>query len=425
MSGTIEKEINKPLVDLNKEALEYHAKLPAGKLGIKITKPTNTQKDLSLAYTPGVAEPVRAIAKNASDAYKYTSKGNLVAVISNGTAVLGLGNVGALAGKPVMEGKAVLFKRFADIDVFDIEVDCLDPKDLTDTIARISPTFGGINLEDIRAPECFEVEKALIEKLDIPVFHDDQHGTAIIVAAGLLNALELQQKKLNEIQLTCVGAGAAGIATINLLMGLGLKLENICMVDTVGVIHSERQDLNKYKQIFAHKTHKRSLEDAVKDADVFIGVAKANLLTPEMLKTMNKNPIVFALSNPDPEIHPKVAHAVRQDLLIATGRSDLPNQINNALCFPYIFRGALDVRAKSINLEMKIAAVHAIRNLAKQPVPKEVLDAYNLEKLEFGFNYIVPKPLDPRLFEIVPKEIAKAAIATKVARLELPENYLK
>ncbi len=413
----------KKSTDLNKESLDYHAAYPAGKISINITKPTNSQKDLSLAYTPGVAEPVRAIAKNPEDAYKYTSKGNIVAVISNGTAVLGLGNVGALAGKPVMEGKAVLFKRFAGIDGIDLEIDALDPKDIIDTVRRVSPSFGGINLEDIRAPECFEVEKTLIEQLDIPVFHDDQHGTAVVVAAGLLNALELQHKHIEQIKLTCVGAGAAGIATINFLIALGLKKENICLVDTVGVIHSEREDLNQYKQAFAIKTNKRSLQDALRDADVFIGVSKANLLTTEMLASMAKNPIVFALANPDPEIHPRIALATRNDLIMATGRSDFPNQINNTLCFPYIFRGALDVRANKINTEMKIAAVHAIKDLAKEPVPSEVLKAYNINHLEFGRDYLVPKPLDPRLLERVPPRIARAAILTGVARLGYPKHY--
>lgn len=406
----------KKATNLNQEALEYHAAYPAGKISISITKPTNSQKDLSLAYTPGVAEPVRAIAKNPEDAYKYTSKGNLVAVISNGTAVLGLGNVGALAGKPVMEGKAVLFKRFANIDSIDLEIDSEEPKELINIIKKVSPSFGGINLEDIKAPECFEIEEALVDQLDIPVFHDDQHGTAIVVAAGLLNALELQHKSIDQIKLTCVGAGAAGIATINLLIALGLKQENICLVDTVGVIYQGRSDLNKYKQALAIQTNKRSLADAMVGADVFIGVSKANVLTKEMLKTMAKNPIVFAMANPDPEIHPKIALEAREDLIMATGRSDFPNQVNNTLCFPYIFRAALDARASKINIEMKIAAVHAIRNLAKEPVIPEVLKAYNLDHLEFGPNYIVPKPLDPRLLETVPPAIVKAAIATGVAK---------
>lgn len=413
----------KKVIDFNQEALDYHSSYPVGKVRISLSKPANSQKDLALAYSPGVAVPVKKIAENPENAYKYTNKGNLVAVISNGTAVLGLGNVGALAGKPVMEGKAILFKRFANIDGFDVSVDALDPKELVNIISKIALNFGGINLEDIRAPECFEVEQALIEKLDIPVFHDDQHGTAIVVAAALLNALELQSKTLDQVKLTCVGAGAAGIATMKLLISMGLKKENLYLVDTVGVIHTERSDLNKYKTELAAKTDKRSLADAIDGADVFIGLSQANLLTPEMLKTMAKNPIVFAMANPDPEIHPTIALATRNDLIIATGRSDLPNQVNNTLCFPYIFRAALDVRASIINMEMKIAAVHAIKDLAKQPVIKEVLDAYKLDHLEFGREYLVPKPLDPRLLEVVPRAIAKAAIATKVAKLGFPKHY--
>lgn len=410
-------------VDLNQEAIKYHEAYPAGKIGVSLNKPTNSQKEISLAYSPGVAAPVIAIAKNPEDAYKYTNKGNLVAVISNGTAVLGLGNVGALAGKPVMEGKAVLFKRFANVDSFDVSIDSLDPKEIINIVSKIALNFGGINLEDIRAPECFMIEKELIEKLDIPVFHDDQHGTAIVVAAGLLNALELKNKRLDQIKLTCVGAGAAGIATMRLLVELGLKKSNICLVDSIGVINKNRQDLNIYKQEFVIDTDKSTLLDALVGADVFIGLSSANLLTPEMLKTMNSDPIVFAMANPDPEIHPKLALATRKDVIIATGRSDLPNQVNNTLCFPYIFRAALDIRARKINMEMKIAAVNAIRNLAKQPVIKEVLIAYQLEHLEFGENYIIPKPLDPRLLEVVPSAIAKAAIATKVAKLHYPNHY--
>jgi malate dehydrogenase (oxaloacetate-decarboxylating)(NADP+) len=413
----------KVTTDLQQKALDYHAAYPAGKLGVSLHKPAQNQHDLSLAYSPGVSVPVLKIAENPEDAYKYTNKGNLVAVISNGTAVLGLGNVGALAGKPVMEGKAMLFKRFANIDSFDVSVDALDPKELVEVVSKIALNFGGINLEDIRAPECFYVEQALIERLDIPVFHDDQHGTAIVVAAALLNALELNNKSLHEVQVACVGAGAAGIATINLLTELGLKKEQICLVDTKGVIHTGRTDLNEYKKAFALSTNKRSLEDSVNEADVFIGLSQANLLTPTMLKTMNKNPIVFAMANPNPEIHPKLALETRDDVIIATGRSDLPNQVNNTLCFPYIFRAALDVRASKINLEMKIAAVQAIRNLTKKPVIKEVLDAYKLSHLEFGKEYLVPKPLDPRLLEVVPPAIAKAAISTGVAKKDFPAHY--
>ena len=358
--------------DLAKMALEYHCMPTPGKIGIISTKPTETQNDLSLCYTPGVAEPVKAIAQNPQAAYRFTSKGNLVGVITNGTAVLGLGNVGPLASKPVMEGKAVLFKRFADIDVFDIEIDCDDPTAFIDTVARIAPTFGAINLEDIKAPECFVIEQALQERLNIPVFHDDQHGTAIVIAAGLLNALELQGKKIEDARIVCAGAGAAGIAAMRLLMKLGAKHDNMLMVDRVGVIHSERKDLNEYKQAFAVKTNKHTLTDALTDADVFIGVSGPGLLTPDMLALMAKKPIVFALSNPIPEIMPEVAHQVRNDLIMATGRSDYPNQVNNALCFPYMFRGALDVYASCINEEMQLAAVNAIKDLAREPVPESV-----------------------------------------------------
>lgn len=406
-------------------ALDYHEFPTPGKLGINITKPTETQKDLALAYSPGVAEPVRAIALDPENAYRYTTKGNLVAVISDGTAVLGLGDVGPLASKPVMEGKGVLFKRFADVDVFDIEVDAGSPEAFIDTVAHISPTFGGINLEDIKAPQCFEIERALIERLNIPVFHDDQHGTAVVVAAGLLNALELQGKKISEVKLVCLGAGAAGIATMRLLIAMGLRKDHIYMVDRQGVIHTGRKDLNTYKFAFAIETDKHTLAEAIKDSDVFIGVSGANLMTADMLRSMAAKPIVFALSNPDPEIHPEIALHVRDDLILATGRSDFPNQINNVLCFPYIFRGALDVRATAINQEMLIAAVNAIRGLVHLPVPREVLEACHnkTDKLEFGPQYIIPKPQDPRLIKVVPPAIAQAAIATKVAKLGYPAHY--
>jgi len=388
---------------LNQAALEYHAKPKPGKLSIQITKSTETQRDLSLAYTPGVAEPVRRIAQNEDAAYQYTGKGNLVAVITDGTAVLGLGNVGPLASKPVMEGKAVLFKRFADIDVFDIEINSDGPQSLIDTVMRISPTFGGINLEDIKAPECFEVEEVLKERLDIPVFHDDQHGTAVTIAAGLMNALELQEKKLSEVIIVCLGAGAAGIASMRLLIAMGATHDNIFMVDRQGVVHSDRDDLNIYKAQFAHKTNKRTLQDALKDADVFIGVSGSNLVTAEMLKSMAPKPVIFALSNPDPEIHPDLALATRNDLIMATGRSDYPNQVNNVLCFPFLFRGALDVRARHINQEMLIAAVEGIRSLAKEPVPEEVFKAYvGHAIMQFGPKYILPTPLDPRLITRIP-----------------------
>ncbi len=410
--------------DLKKAALEYHALPTPGKLCIALTKPTETQKDLALAYTPGVAEPVRAIKADPDDAYRYTLKSNLVGVITNGTAVLGLGDVGPLAAKPVMEGKAVLFKRFANIDVFDIEIEASDPQTFVNTVANISPTFGGINLEDIKGPQCFEIEQALIERLDIPVFHDDQHGTAIIVVAGLLNAIELQQKSLHDIQVVCLGAGAAGIASMRLLMAVGLRRDQITMVDKQGIIHTGRTDLNTHKFAFAAETDKRTLEEAMINADVIIGVSGPNLITPRMLQDMAPRPIVFALSNPDPEIEPKIAHEVRKDLIMATGRSDYPNQVNNVLCFPYIFRGALDVRASRINQEMMIAAVNAIRNLAKEPVPDIVLKGYNAcEEMTFGKAYILPKPTDPRLLPEVSAAVAKAAVETGVARVPYPQNY--
>jgi malate dehydrogenase (oxaloacetate-decarboxylating)(NADP+) len=403
---------------MKSDALTYHESGRPGKIAIEVTKPTRTQRDLSLAYTPGVAEPVRKIAENPEDAYRYTAKGNLVAVITDGTAVLGLGNVGALAGKPVMEGKGVLFKRFADIDVFDIEVEASAPEDFIDTVARIAGGFGGINLEDIAAPRCFEIEKTLQDRLKIPVFHDDQHGTAIIIAAGLLNALQLQEKHIEDINVVCLGAGAAGIASMRLLTALGARKENLFMIDRKGVIHSERDDLNPYKREFALETEKRTLLDACTDADVFIGVSGPDLMTDEMLMAMAPRPIIFALSNPDPEIRPERALALRDDIIMATGRSDYPNQVNNVLGFPYIFRGALDVRATSINQEMHVAAVHALSELTHEPVPQEVLDAYGLEHLEFGPDYIIPKPTDPRLIKSVPAAISRAAIETGVARQE-------
>ncbi|MDH5300266.1 MAG: malate dehydrogenase [Gammaproteobacteria bacterium] len=411
--------------DLKSAALDYHEKPTPGKIRVESSKPCNTQKELSLAYTPGVAEPVREIAADPENAYRYTSKGNLVAVITDGTAVLGLGNVGALAGKPVMEGKGVLFKRFANIDVFDIEVNTTNAKDFIDTVERIAPTFGGINLEDIAAPDCFEIETALINKLDIPVFHDDQHGTAIIIAAGLTNALELQGKTLANARIVCLGAGAAGIASMKLLLSMGARAENLYLVDRNGVIHDGRTDLNSYKQMFALKTDKRTLADAMNGADVFIGVSGPNLIDATMISSMAARPIIFALSNPVPEVLPEVALAVRNDLIMATGRSDYPNQVNNALGFPFIFRGALDVRAKTINQEMKIAAVNALAALAKQPVPAEVCKAYDKDKLEYGSEYIIPKPLDPRLLDVVPAAIARAAVDSGVARLPLPAKYQK
>ncbi len=402
--------------DLRKAALDYHSLPTPGKMSIHSTKPTETQNDLSLCYTPGVAEPVKEIAADSRAAYRYTSKGNLVAVITNGTAVLGLGHVGALASKPVMEGKAVLFKRFADIDVFDIEVDCDDPDDFIETVTNIAPTFGAINLEDIKAPECFEIERILKERLSIPVFHDDQHGTAIVIAAGLLNALELQDKKLSEVKIVCAGAGAAGIASMQLLVKLGAQKNHILMVDRAGVIHADRKDLNNYKKEFANKTNKSTLAEALTNADVFIGVSGPDLMTPAMLQSMASKPIVFALSNPTPEIMPEVVFKVRDDVIMATGRSDYPNQVNNALCFPYIFRGALNVHATCINEAMQLAAVHAIKDLAREPVPESVLTAYSHKgPMVFGPDYLLPKLLDPRLKEKVSRAVATAAISSGVS----------
>ena len=407
---------------LKQRALDYHEFPAPGKLAIQVTKPTNSQDDLSLAYTPGVAEPVLSIAANPEDAYRYTAKGNLVAVMTNGTAVLGLGDVGPLASKPVMEGKAVLFKRFADIDVFDIEIDARDPQLFIATANSLAPTFGGINLEDIKAPECFEIEQALVEQLQIPVFHDDQHGTAIVVAAGLLNALELQNKKLSDARIVCIGAGAAGLASMRLLVALGASKEHMLLLDTKGVIHTGREDLNAYKFAFARATDCRTLADALVDADVFIGVAKPDLLSADLLNLMAPKPVIFALSNPNPEIRPEFAHQVRDDLIIATGRSDYPNQVNNVLCFPYIFRGALDVRATCINQAMQIAAVNAIRTLVHEPVSEEVKKNYpGVKDWEYGPNYIIPKPIDPRLRERVSLAVAHAAIASGVSRMGVDE----
>lgn len=409
--------------DLEQRALEYHAQPFPGKVTTEITKPCETQDDLSLAYTPGVAAPVNAIIEDPENATRYTNKGNLVAVITDGSAVLGLGKTGPLASKPVMEGKGVLFKRFANIDVFDIEVEAESPELFIDTVARIAPGFGGINLEDIAAPHCFEIEQALIERLDIPVFHDDQHGTAIIVAAGLLNALTLQDKTIEESKIVCLGAGAAAIASMRLLVSLGFRKNNICMVDRQGVIHSGRHELNPYKFAFAIDTEKRTLDDALAGADVLIGVSGPNLVTADMLRSMAERPVIFALSNPEPEIAPEVAHEVRKDIIMATGRSDYPNQINNVLGFPFIFRGALDVSATCINEKMQLAAVHALQRIACEPVPDTVLNAYDLESVEFGPDYIIPKPLDPRLMVYVASAVARAAIESGVARRGYPSHY--
>jgi malate dehydrogenase (oxaloacetate-decarboxylating)(NADP+) len=398
------------------DALKYHSGGRPGKIEVIPTKPYSTQYDLSLAYSPGVAEPCLEIEKRPEDAYLYTAKSNLVAVISNGTAVLGLGDIGALAGKPVMEGKGLLFKVFADVDVFDIEVDQKNIDDVIKTVKAISPTFGGINLEDIKAPECFEIEEQLKASLDIPVFHDDQHGTAIISSAGLLNALEITQKKIEQIKLVVNGAGASAISCTRLYIRLGVNPENVLMVDSKGVITTDRQDLNRYKQEFARKSSCRTLADALKGADVFLGLSVAGVVTKEMLRSMAKNPIVFAMANPNPEISYEDAMETRDDLIFATGRSDYPNQINNVLGFPYIFRGALDVKAKAINEEMKIAAVFALSELTKKEVPESVNIAYKQKNLVFGKEYIIPKPLDPRLITTVAPAVARAAMETGVAR---------
>ncbi len=398
------------------EALDYHSRGRRGKIEVISSKPCRTQLDLSLAYTPGVATPCLEIEKNPADVYKYTAKGNLVAVVSNGTAVLGLGNIGAAAGKPVMEGKGVLFKRFADIDVFDIELDTENADEIIKCVQLLEPTFGGINLEDIKAPECFYIEETLKKTMNIPVFHDDQHGTAIISAAALLNALEIVKKDISKIRVVFSGAGAAGIACAKLYCSLGVKHENLVMVDSKGVMYEGRGDtFNKYKQEFVRKTDRHTLSDAMKDADVFVGVSVANLVTKEMVKSMAKDPIIFAMANPDPEITYPDAVEARKDVIMATGRSDYPNQVNNVLGFPFIFRGALDVHATAINEEMKIAAVKALANLAKQDVPEEVAKAYGVDHFKFGREYLIPKPFDHRILVWEASAVAQAAMETGVA----------
>ena len=409
--------------DFRQAALDYHAKPVPGKISMELTKPAETQAELALAYSPGVAEPCREIAADADAAYLYTGKGNLVAVISNGTAVLGLGNLGSLASKPVMEGKALLFKRFAGINSVDIEVNTEDSASFIDTVANIADTFGGINLEDIKAPECFEIEAELARRCSIPIFHDDQHGTAIVTAAGMINALEIQGKRLEDAVITCLGAGAAAIACMRLLVSMGARQENIFMLDRRGVIYAGREGVNSYKQEFVNNTDKRSLSDAVRGADVFVGLSGADLLSADMLLSMADRPIVFACSNPDPEIRPELAHSVRDDLIMATGRSDYPNLVNNVLGFPFIFRGALDVRASAINEEMKIAAVKALSDLAREPVPESVLRACGETELSFGPRYIIPKPVDPRLLQHIAPAVARAAVDSGVARVPYPDNY--
>lgn len=403
--------------EFNTAALKYHSIYPPGKIALTATKPMATPRDLSLAYTPGVAAACEAIAKNSSEVSKFTARGNLVGVISNGTAVLGLGAIGALASKPVMEGKAVLFKRFAGIDVFDIEIEERDPDKLVEIIAGLEATFGGINLEDIKAPECFTVERKLKKRMNIPVFHDDQHGTAVVTAAAIVNALQIVNKELSEVRVTVSGAGSAAIACLDLLVGLGLRKKNILVTDRSGVIYSGRsQELDPNKACYAVDTKARTLTDAVKDADIFLGLSSGNVLKPEMLLSMAERPIILAMANPIPEIMPEEVKAVRPDAVVATGRSDYPNQVNNVLCFPFIFRGALDVGATTINEAMKIASVYAIADLAKDPVSDEVASIYPDETLIFGQEYILPKPFDTRLLSNVSIAVAKAAMESGVAQ---------
>ena len=405
----------------DKEALEFHNSNKSGKIEIISSKPMTSKRDLALAYSPGVAAPVKAIYKNPDLAYDYTTKGNLVAVISNGTAILGLGNLGAIASKPVMEGKAVLFKRFADIDSIDLEIDSTNTDEIITTIKNISKSFGGINLEDIAAPACFIIEKKLKEILDIPVFHDDQHGTAIITSAALINACDIAKKNIKEIKVVINGAGASAMACADLFINTGVNKNNIKMLDSKGVIHNERKDLNEWKSKFAIKTKDRTLDDAIDKADVFLGLSSAGLLKKEMVKKMSKNPIIFACANPDPEILPEDVEQIRDDAIIATGRSDYPNQVNNLIGFPYIFRGALDVRAKTINEDMKVAAVHAIATLARERVPDEVVAAMGGERPHYGKDYIIPSTFDPRLISVIPLAVAKAAIKSGVARKNIED----
>ena len=406
----------------DKEALEFHSHNKPGKIEISSSKNMTTKRDLALAYSPGVAAPVRAISENPEAAFDYTSKGNLVAVISNGSAILGMGNLGALASKPVMEGKAVLFKRFADIDSIDLEIDSSDPNEIINSIKNFSPSFGGINLEDIAAPDCFIIEEKLKEILDIPVFHDDQHGTAIITTAALINALDISKKSIEKIKIVVNGAGASAMACSNLFKKSGVPQNNITMVDRKGVIFRGRDNLNQWKSSHAIETKDRTLDDAIKDADVFLGLSAKGALTKDMVKKMSKNPIIFACANPDPEITPEEIEEVRNDAIIATGRSDYPNQVNNLIGFPYIFRGALDVRSKTINEEMKVAAAHAIANLAKEDVPDEVVAAMGGERPHYGKDYIIPSTFDPRLISVIPAAVAKAAIETGVARIKI-DNF--
>ena len=405
----------------DKEALDFHIKGKSGKIEINSSKPLTTKRDLSLAYSPGVAAPVKEIAKNPNSVYDYTSKGNLVAVISNGSAILGLGNLGSLASKPVMEGKSVLFKRFADIDSIDIEVNSNNTNSIIETIKNISGTFGGINLEDIAAPDCFIIEQKLKEVLDIPIFHDDQHGTAIITTAALINALDVSKKKINDVKVVINGAGASAQACTNLFKSSGVKSENIIMCDSKGVIYKGRKNIDQFKSAFAVSTKLRTLEEAMKNADVFLGLSAKDVVSKDMVKSMAKNPIIFACANPDPEIKPEIIEDVRSDAIIATGRSDYPNQVNNLIGFPYIFRGALDVRAREINEEMKVAAAKAIALLAREDVPDEVVSAYGGDRPKYGKNYIIPSTFDPRLISVIPSAVAKAAIKSGVARKKIKD----
>ena len=405
----------------DQEALDYHHNGKSGKLEIHSSKPMVTKRDLALAYSPGVAAPVKAIAENPNAAYDYTTKGNLVAVISNGSAILGLGNLGALASKPVMEGKAILFKRFADIDSIDLEIDSSDPNEIINCISSLGKSFGGINLEDIAAPDCFIIEEKLKEKLDIPIFHDDQHGTAIITLAALINALDISKKSIDKIRVVVNGAGASAMACTNLFKNSGVKKNNITMLDRKGVIYRGRDNLNQWKSTHAIETKNRTLDDAIKGADVFLGLSAKGVLTKNMVKSMAKNPIIFACANPDPEITPEEINEVRDDAIIATGRSDYPNQVNNLIGFPYIFRGALDIRAKTINEEMKVAAANSIAALAREDVPDEVAAAMGGERPTYGKDYIIPSTFDPRLISVIPVAVAKAAIKSGVARKKIED----
>ena len=409
---------------LHDRALAYHENPVPGKIKIEITKPAETADDLTLAYSPGVAEPVREIAKDPENAYRYTGKGNSVAIFSNGTAILGLGNLGPLASKPVMEGKALLFKRFADINAIDIEVDNKSVEDFITTVECIANTFGGVNLEDIKAPECFEIERELIKRCKVPIFHDDQHGTAIVTTAGILNAVELQGKKIEDCKVVCVGAGAAGIACSDFLIKCGAKKENFFMVDRHGVIRSDRPQYNNgEKPRFINDAGPKTLKEAMENADVLLGVSGPGLIDDQEVIHMAKNAVIFACSNPDPEVDPEVVSKLRPDIIMGTGRSDYPNQINNVLCFPYLFRGALDVRATCINTEMMKAAMNALRNLAKEPVPAEVVKAAQVDHLEYGRDYLIPKPMDARLKEKLSSAVAKAAVDSGVAQIPLPDCY--